>query len=81
MIVKCMLGMMTCSIYNATRQGDFAEMQIQSRGRLAIVEIDPLALERQVLYAYVGDLLLRGHVIDDLESAPLPLGRRIDVRL
>ena len=69
--------MMTIYLY-LPDEGDFAEMQDQSRGRLATLEHDPLALERQDLYTYVGDLLLRGHVIDVLESA-LPLGRRVDV--
>ena len=57
------------------------KLQDESSGCLAIFGHDPLALERQYLYTYVRNfLILRGHVIDFLESA-LPIGRRIDVRL
>ena len=60
--------------------GDFAEVQDQSRGRIATLEYDHLALERQDLYPYVGNLLFfRGHIIDVLESA-MTIDRRIDVR-
>ena len=56
-------------------------MQDEPRGRLAILKLDPLALQSQNLYGYVFDLLfLRVHVIDVFKSAPLPLGRRVDVR-
>src|SRR5215475_7197233 len=56
-------------------------MQDESRGRLAILKLDPLALLRQDLYAYIRDLVFLGaQVIDVLESSPLPLGRRLDVR-
>ena len=59
-----MMGMMTC-LFKRSRllpeEGAFAEMQDQSGGRLAILENDPLAPERQVLYTYIGELvLLRG---------------------
>ena len=55
-------------------------MQDQSRGCLDTLEHEPLALERQYLHQYVGDLVfLRGHVIEVLESS-LTLGRRLDVR-
>ena len=56
-------------------------MQDESRGRLTVLKLDPLALQSQDFYGYVSDLLfLRAHVIDVFKSAPLPLGRRVDVR-
>ena len=67
--------------YLLPREGNFAEMKDESRGRLAILELDPLALQSQKLYSYVFNLLfLRAHIIDVLKSAPLPLGRRVEVR-
>ena len=67
--------------YLLPSEGNFAEMQEESRGRLTILKLDPLTLQSQDLSSYVFNLLfLRAHILDVLKSAPLPLGRRVDVR-
>ena len=67
--------------YLLPSEGHFAEMKDDSRGHLAILKFDPLALQSQNFYSYVLNLLfLRAHIIDVFEQAPLPLGRRVDVR-
>ena len=50
----------------------FAKMKDESRGRHAILKLDPLALQSQDIYSYVFNILFfRAHIIDVLESAPL----------
>ena len=67
--------------YLLPSEGHFAKMKDEYRGRLAILKLDTLALQSQDLYIYVFNILFfRAHIIDVLELAPLPLGRRVDVR-
>ena len=67
--------------YLLPNEGHFAKMQVEPRGRLAILKLDPLSLQSHELYSYVFNLMfLRAHIKDVLKSAPLPLGRRVDLR-
>ena len=67
--------------YLLPSEGHFPKMKNECRGRLAILKLDPLALQSQDLYSYIFHILFfRAHVIDILESAALPLGRRVNVR-
>ena len=67
--------------YLLPREGNFAEMKDESRGRLTILKLDPLAFQSQDLYSYVFNILFfHAHIIEIFKSASLPLGRRIDAR-